>query len=294
MCDPDKPLFAHGIRAIDCMIDAKWRGDVHTSAIPTPYRDRDSSTFVHPAQYLFQDSPGRIEEGETPDTLAATIERYGIDRAMLSIDPKDPGKVLNCLERHPTRFWAKLPIDPREGMEALRKMEYYARTNPLVRAIALTPMFYQLPPNDKVYYPVYAKAVELGLPVTINVGIPGPRVPGECQNPLYLDEVMYFFPELTVVMAHGGEPWETTCVKLMLKWPNLYYYTSAFAPKHYPKAVIYYANTRGADKVFYAGYYPTISLDRLQNEMKDVPFRSHVWPKFLRENAIKVFKLDEI
>ena len=65
MCDPDKPLFAHGIRAIDCMIDAKWRGDVHTSAIPTPYRDRDSSTFVHPAQYLFQDTPGRIEEGET-------------------------------------------------------------------------------------------------------------------------------------------------------------------------------------------------------------------------------------
>ncbi|MBV1688950.1 amidohydrolase family protein [Novosphingobium sp. G106] len=276
------------------MIDAKWRGGLHTSAIPAAYRDKDSSNYVHPAEYLFQGSPERIKEGETPDSLAETLERHGIDKAMLSIDPKDPAKVLDCLERYPTRFWAKLPIDPREGMEALRKMEYYARTYPLVRAIALTPMFYQLPPNDKVYYPVYAKAIELGLPVTVNVGIPGPRVPGECQNPLYLDEVMYFFPELTVVMAHGGEPWEDTCVKLMLKWPNLYYYTSAFAPKHYPKAVIDYANTRGADKVFYAGYYPAISLDRLQNEMANVPLRPHVWPKFLRENAIKVFKLGEI
>ena len=140
----------------------------------------------------------------------------------------------------------------------------------------------------------YAKAIELGVPVTINVGIPGPRVPGECQNPMHLDEVMYFFPELVVVMAHGGEPWETTCVKLMLKWPNLYYYTSAFVPKHYPKAIIDFANTRGADKVFYAGYHPTIALERLQQEMQNVPLRPHVWPKFLRENAIRVFKLDQV
>ena len=42
-------------------------------------------------------------------------------------------------------------------------------------------------------------------------------------------------------------------MKLMLKWPGLHYSTSAFAPKHYPKAIIDYANTRGADKIMYAG-----------------------------------------
>ena len=294
MTEDARPTFAHGIRAIDCMIDARWRGEHQSPAISTPYRDKDSDNFVHPAQYLFQDSRERIEEGDTPETLVATMERHGVDRAMLALNPKEPDKILQCLEQYPTRFWAKLMIDPREGMEALRKMEHYVRTYPLVRAIAMTPMFYQLPPNDKVYYPVYAKAIELGVPVTMNVGSPGPRVPGECQNPMYLDEVMYFFPELVLVMAHGGEPWETTCVKLMLKWANLYYYTSAFVPKHYPKAIIDYVNTRGADKVFYAGYHPTIALERLQREMQDVPLRPHVWPKFLRENAIKVFKLDDV
>ena len=54
-----------------------------------------------------------------------------------------------------------------------------------------------------------------------------------------------------------------------------------------------FANTRGADKVMYAGYYPMgLSLDRIFKEMPDVPFRDHVWPKFLRENAQRVFKLD--
>jgi predicted TIM-barrel fold metal-dependent hydrolase len=66
------------------------------------------------------------------------------------------------------------------------------------------------------------------------------------------------------------------------------------APKYYPTAIIDYANTRGADKVMYAGYYPMgISLERTFNEMPNVPFRDHVWPKFLRENAMRVFKLDE-
>jgi hypothetical protein len=82
-------------------------------------------------------------------------------------------------------------------------------------------------------------------------------------------------------------------VKLMLKWPNLYYSTSAFSPKHYPKAIIDYANTRGADKVIYAGYFPMgLSLDRIFTELRDVPHMAEVWPKFHRENAIRVLKLD--
>jgi predicted TIM-barrel fold metal-dependent hydrolase len=93
-------------------------------------------------------------------------------------------------------------------------------------------------------------------------------------------------------MRHGAEPWEDLAVKLMLKWPGLYYCTSAFAPKYYPEAIVKYANTRGADKVMYAGYYPMgLSMDRIMSEMPGVGFRDHVWPKFLHDNANAVFKL---
>ena len=93
-------------------------------------------------------------------------------------------------------------------------------------------------------------------------------------------------------MRHGAEPWDELAVKLMLKYPNLYYSTSAFAPKHYPKSIIRYANTRGADKVIYAGYFPMgLSLDRIFGDMRNVPFNENVLPKFLYENAKKLLKL---
>ena len=84
--------------------------------------------------------------------------------------------------------------------------------------------------NDKRMYPLYAACVELDIPICLNVGVPGPRIPMETQKVEHLDEVCWFFPELKVVMRHGAEPWEDLAVKLMIKYPNLYYSTSAFAP----------------------------------------------------------------
>ena len=113
-----------------------------------------------------------------------------------------------------------------------------------------------------------------------------------CQRTELLDEVCWFFPELKVVVRHGAEPWTELMVKLLLKWPNLYYSTTAFAPKYYPQDIINFANTRGADKVIWSGYFPAgLTYDRIFTEMPNVPFRDHVWPKFLRENAERVLKL---
>ena len=151
----------------------------------------------------------------------------------------------------------------------------------------------QVPVDDPKAYALYAACVDLELAVVVNAGIAGPRFPSDCQHVMRFDRVCYDFPELRIVMRHGAEPWEDLAVKLMLKWPGLHYMTSGFAPKYYPKAVIDYANTRGADKVFYAGYYPMgLSLERIFDELPQVPLRDHVWPQFLRENARRVFKLE--
>jgi predicted TIM-barrel fold metal-dependent hydrolase len=143
--------------------------------------------------------------------------------------------------------------------------------------------------DEALMYPIYAKCVELGVPIFSCVGVPGPRFPMWPQHVERLDQIMYDFPELVFVTRHGCEPWEELAVKLMLKWPNLYYSTSAFAPKHYPKAVIDYVNSRGADKVIYAGYFPMgLSLERIMTDMQSLQLRDEVWPKFLRENAAKL------
>jgi len=122
--------------------------------------------------------------------------------------------------------------------------------------------------------------------------VPGPRVPMHALDVSLVDEVCWYFPDLKVVLRHGAEPDTDLAVKLMLKWPNLYYSTSAFAPKYYPADIVEYANTRGAHKILYAGYFSAgLGLERIFDELPGVPFRDHVWPKFLRDNALRVFNL---
>ena len=194
---------------------------------------------------------------------------------------------------YPARFIFDYPANPNLGMDEIRRIRRLHREFGLhsvsVFPCGLNP---QVPINDKKMYPLYATCVELGLPILVNVGVPGPRVPMEPQKVEHVDEVCWFFPELKFVMRHGAEPWEELAVKLMLKYPNLYYCTSAFAPRHYPQAIIDYANTRGAHKIMYAGYFPMgLSLERIFRELPDVPFKDEVWPAFLSGNARRVFKI---
>ena len=257
-------------------------------------RDRESrESFEFPVEYMFRDVP-KFERRE--DTLKFTLEqmdRFGIERALIGVSSGDESSQL-ALRRHPDRFIPSCGTDPNRGMEDVRDIQrMYEEFG--IKAIAAFPAgcFPQVPINDRRFYPVYAKCVELDIPICVCVGVPGPRVPMAVQHVELVDEVCWFFPELKFVMRHGAEPWTELAVKLMLKWPNLYYSTSAFAPKYYPKPIIDYANTRGADKIMYAGYFPMgLSLERIFREMPEVPFRDHVWPKFLRENALRVFQLE--
>ena len=137
------------------------------------------------------------------------------------------------------------------------------------------------------------KCVELGIPVFVTVGVAGPRVPSLVQHVELVDRVMYDFPDLVFVMRHGAEPWVDLAVKLMVKWPNLCYSTSAFAPRYYPQEIVDYANSRGADRVLYAGYFPMgLTLERIFSELANVPFKEDVWQRFLGGNAARVLKLE--
>jgi predicted TIM-barrel fold metal-dependent hydrolase len=246
--------------------------------------------FKMPAQYMFKDIP---QTGGKDDYVAYTVgemDRYGIQRSMLGLSDRS----LEALERFPERFFMSYECNPNNGMDEVRKIKRLHAEHG-IKAVTAFPsgMFPQVPINDKKLYPIYATCIELDIPFCCCVGVPGPRIPMAPQKVELIDEVCWFFPELRFVMRHGAEPWTALACKLMLKWPNLYYSTSAFAPKHYPEDVIHFANTRGADKVMYAGYFPMgLSLERIFKDMPDVPFRDHVWPKFLRENALRVFKLE--
>jgi predicted TIM-barrel fold metal-dependent hydrolase len=248
-----------------------------------------------PAGYMFKE-PVHLEADELGDDpveyLKAEHDRWGITKAILNVD--DGGNGARAVRENPGRFYAGISVDPNTGMEAVRRIDHFAEEFDL-KSVGMfgAGMIPQVALNDKKLYPVYAKCVELDIAFCATTGVPGPRIPFGVQDVALLDEVCWFFPELRFVMRHGAEPWADLAVKLMLKWPNLYYSTTAFAPKYYPKDVVDFANTRGADKFIWSGYFPAgLSYERIFSELPDVPLRDHVWPKFLRENATRVFRLD--
>ena len=254
-------------------------------------RDAESKDGLEfPAGYMFKDVPKWEEIDDPVEMLLGEMDRHGLAHCIIG-GADEHGE--RALREHPDRFSAGVGIDPNEGMEAVRKIERACEQFD-VKVVGCFPagLIPQVPLNDKKFFPIYAKCVELDLPFAATVGVPGPRIPFAPQATELLDEVCWFFPELRFVTRHGSEPWTALMVKLLLKWPNLYYSTTAFAPKYYPADIVEFANTRGADKVIYAGYFPDgLSLDRIFAEMPHVPFRDHVWPKFLHENARRVLGL---
>jgi predicted TIM-barrel fold metal-dependent hydrolase len=283
------------VGAIDLMIGFP-SGDArsHYDKLRSLTRDAESATMEFPAEYMFKQVPNHLPEGADPiEITLGEMDRCGISLGMIGAY----GEVAErALTEHPDRFVCSIEVDPNDITAAVRRIRQ-AKDERDIKAVTSFPAGCnpQVPISDRRYYPIFQTCIDLDIPIVMNAGIAGPRVPSECQDVMHFDRVCFDFPELRVVMRHGAEPWEDLAVKLMLKWPGLHFMTSGFAPRYYPSAIIDFANTRGADKVMYAGYYPMgLSLRRIFEELPMVPLRDDVWPRFLRDNARRVFNLDEV
>jgi predicted TIM-barrel fold metal-dependent hydrolase len=283
--------FDGTIPVIDTMIGFPHPDSSQYDFIRAQTKDSSSREMRFPAGYMFKEVPEGLHADDPISVTLQGMDRHNIERGMVGVEDETSRLALT---KHPDRFVASANVDPNQGMEAIRAL-VRAHEEWDLRAACVFPSgtFPQVAINDKKMYPVYAKCVELGIPIFVCAGVPGPRLRMEPQRVELIDEVMYDFPELVFVTRHGCEPWTDLAVKLLLKWPNLYYSTSAYSPKYYPKAIVEYANTRGADKIIYGGYFPMgLSLERIFEAMVNVPFRDRVWPKFLHENARRVLKLN--
>jgi predicted TIM-barrel fold metal-dependent hydrolase len=93
-----------------------------------------------------------------------------------------------------------------------------------------------------------------------------------------------------VVATHIGHPWHEETVALLQKHANLYLMTSGFVPKYIPDPVLRFMNTRGQHKVMWSADYP-IQFERCVDEALQLPLRDGVLRRYMRENAIEVFRL---
>lgn len=201
-------------------------------------------------------------------------------------------EVARVVSRWPDRFVGVAAVDLLRPLEGVRELRRCVRDLGF-KALRIVPWLWGLPPNDRHYYPLYVECIELGIPFCYQTGHTGPLRVSDTGRPIpYIDEVALTFPELVIVGGHIGYPWTEEMVAVANKYPNVYIDTSAYVPSRYPEELLRYLCKRGQDKVLFGSNYPMISLKRCLDEVDGLGLDEGVRRKFLRDNAVRVFKLD--
>ncbi|MDP6376186.1 MAG: amidohydrolase family protein [Pseudomonadales bacterium] len=247
-------------------------------------------------------SPAVMMEGQSIEALLEEMDTAGVDRLILSSFHYRGDWVLTneevaqYVKQHPDRFIGAGAVNVmQKPMDVARDVSYLVnelgmvciRLEPYMNGDGMT----GLPPNDKHYWPVYMKCVELGVAVALQVGHTGPLLPSECGRPIYLDEVALAFPELVILGCHVGQPWHEEMMIFAWKHPNVYLETSARGPRQWPQSLVDFATGWGQDKVIWATDYPLLAFDRTLTELEDLGVSDEVYRKLVRDNVVRALRL---
>jgi predicted TIM-barrel fold metal-dependent hydrolase len=254
--------------------------------------------------------------GSTIDDLIGHMDASGVQKTLISaraswdhphtrprgVFQQTPGmpdeifdeflaEMVTAVDRHPGRIFGTVVLDPFGAMTTVRQLERAVRDAGAVAA-RLFPGGSGAAIDHPLCYPIYAKCVELGIPITVNLGMPGPLRSADLQRPMRLDDVLLAFPELVVVGTHVGHPWHLETVALMQKYPNFHLMTSGWAPRYVPAEIMHHLNTRGSRQVMWASDYPLLAVERAAREGAALEFKSEeVKQRYLRDNCLEVFKI---
>lgn len=235
---------------------------------------------------------------------------WGVIESATAAEPLSPStndRTAEIVAQFPNKFIGLAQANPHQGMKAVRELERAVKELGL-RSFLVSPYRTGLRPNDKKFYPLYAKAVELGIPIfcytTMNYLT---NTPMDVGRPIYLDEVAIDFPELTIIAGWGGGggwPWVPEMIGIARRHQNIYINTSAHRPKYLAtpgsgwEMLIQFGNTLLQDRVVFAsgwGNYWLHSKDVIKNviqEMRALPLKEEVKEKWLYENAARLFQRD--
>jgi hypothetical protein len=251
---------------------------------------------------------GKYEEVElftqlTVDHLIQGMDAGGVEKAVMQAEwaignyRKQNDAVYEIVQSHPEKFVAGyLCINPLadDDMAAVVEKEVKERG---FKGVNIQPWAYRVRCNDKRFYPVYGKCLELNIPVTIHCSINFTvNRTIDYGRPLYLDEVACDFPDLKIIANHGGWPWVTEMVAVAWKHPNVYIEIGAVSPKYIGtpgtgwESLMVYGNSLLQDRVLFATDN-MLPHQRCVEEIKALSLKTDVKEKWLGLNALNLLGL---
>ncbi len=237
--------------------------------------------------------------------LLHLMDEAGVDKAVMPAEDAmttmgmlTPNqKVAEFVAKAPDRFIGMAGIDPHKGMKALNELEHAVRDLGM-KALCLEPWLHKIRSNHKLYYPIYAKCVELDIPVWIHSSLNFvPQLKMDFGRPIHLDEVAGHFPELTIIAGHGGWPWVNELMAVLWRHDNVYMDISAINPAYMAKpgsgweTLLCYGNSLLQDRVLFGTAWPACQFKNSVEGIMGLPLKEEVKKKWLGGNARKVLKI---
>jgi hypothetical protein len=251
--------------------------------------------------------PQELRAGVSIEAYLEKMSRAGIDRSLLvavragDLNVKGSfeipyDRVREVCEAHPGQFSGLAGLDPFRGMQGLRDLERAVRDYGFVGA-HFYPHWFGLAPDHAKWYPYYAKCCELDIPIMLQVGhnlvySRERRLPS-VGRPITLDQVAIDFPELRIIGIHIGIPWTDEMISMAWKHENVFIGADAYAPKHWPPQFVKYLDSYGCEKVLFGTDWPVIDPERAVREIESLNLRPESKRLFLRDNALRIFRLPE-
>jgi predicted TIM-barrel fold metal-dependent hydrolase len=241
---------------------------------------------------------------KSPTHLLRRLDADGIDRAVLVNYPSpDLMGFSHKVNEYVTEYCGAAPdrllpmggVHPRFAEDAAAEVRRAAELG--VRALKLHPPHMAVEPNAYLHgmdalRALYEEAQRLRLPVMIHTGtsiFPGAR--SRAGEPIAVDDVAVDFPELTIIIAHGGRPlWMEQAFFLVRRFPRVYMDVSSIPPRNILRYFPRLAEI--ADKVLYGSDWPAPGVLSMAANLRDfraLGLSAEVEGKILQDNARKLF-----
>ena len=272
---------------------------VHAARLPTLKMSLEEWTggFVGGVERLLRlyDDEGTMIPARFDEYLAGE----GVDIAILFAEysPKSTGiqaveDMLPIIDHNPDRFRLMANLNPHL---------HYPLVGELKRQIALGavglklhPVHGSFVPNDRMLYPAYAYCEAEGFPIVFHCGTSVfPGATNRYADPALIEDVVRDFPDLTIVLAHGGRGWwYDAAAFITLMRPNVFIEVSGLPPKKLPD---YYKNfdlERLARKMLFGTDWPGVPGPQSNaRAIADLGLERDTLAKILHENASRIYKL---
>jgi hypothetical protein len=230
------------------------------------------------------------------DTMAVLLPMD--DETVSGTAPVRHEYIADMVRRFPDTFIGFAGVDPWKGKAALMELERAVKELGL-RGAKFQQAAQAFFPNDRRFYPIWEKCVELDIPVLFHCGTTGlgAGMPGglgiklKYVDPLPIDDVAADFPELTIICAHPAWPWTDMAIAMAVHKANVFVDLSGWSPKYFPPQLVREVNTRLQDKALFGTDFPFVKPDRWLRDFEQLELKPGVREKVMLENAKRALKL---